>query len=75
MSKLWSNAVSYNGSAITCSDRVQFLERYLAEQPNEGNALSRLFGANVDYQKNFKAVLERRIAQLGGLDATLKRKS
>jgi hypothetical protein len=51
----------------------QLLERYLEEQPNEGSALVRLFGADEAYRKNFKGVLERRIWQLDGIDSTLKR--
>lgn len=46
----------------------RLLGRYLEEQPHEGNALVRLFGAADVYQKNLKAVLERRIEQLSGID-------
>lgn len=51
----------------------RLLGRYLEEQPHEGNALVRLFGTADVYQKNLKAVLERRIEQLSGIDSTLKR--
>jgi hypothetical protein len=51
----------------------RLLGRYLEEQPQEGNALMRLFGTADSYQKNMKRVLERRIAQLDGVDSTLKR--
>ena len=51
----------------------RMLCKYLEEQPHEGNALVRLFGKADAFQKNLKGVLERRIAQLSGLDPTLKR--
>jgi hypothetical protein len=51
----------------------RLLAKYLQEQPNEGNALARLFGRNSDYQQQFKGVLERRIAHISGLDPALKR--
>ncbi|MFM9869419.1 P-loop domain-containing protein [Achromobacter xylosoxidans] len=51
----------------------RLLEKYLAEQPNEGSALVRLFGTTDAYQKNFKGVLERRLGQIDGIDLTLKR--
>lgn len=51
----------------------RLLRKYLDELPNEGNALVWLFGTADAYQKNLKAVLERRIEQLGGIDPTLKR--
>ncbi|MCK7468936.1 MAG: hypothetical protein MZU91_12960 [Desulfosudis oleivorans] len=54
-------------------DRVDCSGRYLEEQPNEGNALVRLFGTGQAYQKNLKGVLERRIGQLSGIDSALKR--
>jgi hypothetical protein len=50
----------------------RLLGRYLEEQPNEGGALIRLFGSADGYQKHFKNVLERRIAQIAGMDATLR---
>lgn len=51
----------------------RLLGRYLEEQPNEGSALVRLFGNADAYRKNLKDVLERRLGQLHGIDATLKR--
>lgn len=51
----------------------RLLGRYLGDQPHEGNAIVRLFGTDEAYRKNLKGVLERRIAQLVGIDATLKR--
>jgi hypothetical protein len=44
------------------------LEKYLDERPSEGRALARLFGSTENYRKHFKSVLERRIAQIDGLD-------
>ena len=49
------------------------LRNYLEERPNEGSALARLFGTADDYQQHFKGVLERRIAQIAGIDPALKR--
>ena len=51
----------------------RLLGRYLAEQPNEGSALVRLFGSADAYQKNLKGVLERRLGQLNGIDSMLQR--
>lgn len=51
----------------------RLLRKYLDEQPNEGNALARLFGTSDAYQRNLKGVLERRIGAISGIDSTLKR--
>jgi hypothetical protein len=51
----------------------RLLGRFLDEQPNEGNAIARLFGTADAYLKNLKSVLERRIGQIKGVDPTLKR--
>ncbi len=51
----------------------RLLARFLDEQPHEGNALVRLFGTADAYQKNLKAVMERRIGQISGIDPTLRR--
>jgi hypothetical protein len=51
----------------------RLLYRYLGEQPNESNALVRLFGTTDGYQRNLKGVLERRVEQIGGVDPDLKR--
>lgn len=65
------------GFVHTAANRLQrpsgLLARYLDEQPNEGNALARLFGTADAYHKNFKSVLERRVEQINGIDSTLKR--
>ena len=65
------------GFVHTVANKLQrpsrLLGRYLGEQPNEGNALVRLFGTADAYQKNLKGVLERRLGQLNGIDSTLKR--
>ena len=65
------------GFVQTSANKLQrpcrLLERYLGEQPHEGNALVRLFGTDDAYRKNLKGVLERRIGQVNGIDSTLKR--
>lgn len=65
------------GFVHTAANKLQrpsrLLARYLQEQPNEGNALVRLFGSSDAYQKNVKGVLERRLGQLNEIDPTLKR--
>ena len=49
------------------------LEKYLDERPSESSALARLFGSTENYLQHFRGVLERRIAHIDGLNATLKR--
>jgi hypothetical protein len=65
------------GFVHTAANKLQrpsrLLGRYLGEQPNEGNALVRLFGTADAYKKNLKGVLERRLGQINGIDTTLKR--
>lgn len=65
------------GFVHTAANRLQrpsrLLRQYFEEQPNEGNALVRLFGTTDAYQKNLKGVLERRLGQIEGIDSTLKR--
>jgi hypothetical protein len=51
----------------------RLLCEHLSEQPNEGNALQLLFGNNDAYEKNFRTVMEHRIADLSGLDPQLRR--
>lgn len=51
----------------------RLVDKYLEEQPHEGNAVVRLFGTADAYEKNLKGVLERRLGQLSGIDSTLKR--
>jgi hypothetical protein len=51
----------------------RLLEKYLAEHPNENGALAHLFGTEAGYQQHFKGVLERRIAQITGIDPDLRR--
>jgi len=46
---------------------------YLDERPQEDGALARLFNSQTAYEKNLKSVLERRIAQIDGIDRQLKR--
>lgn len=65
------------GFVHTAANKLQrpnrLLNKYFEEQPNEGNALARLFGTAGPYQKNLKGVLERRLGQISGIDTTLKR--
>lgn len=65
------------GFVITEANKLQrpsrLLERYLNEQPHEGNALVRLFGTDGAYLRNLKGVLERRIGQVENIDPTLRR--
>lgn len=65
------------GFVQTAANKLQrpnrLLSKYFEEQPNEGNALVRLFGTTDAYQKNLKGVLERRLGQIEGIDSTLKR--
>ncbi|XAG70067.1 ATP-binding protein [bacterium 19CA06SA08-2] len=49
------------------------LREYLEDQPHEGNSTLRLFGTPDEYMKNFKAVLERRLGHLCGIDPALRR--
>jgi len=51
----------------------RLLARLLSERPNDATAMARLFGSADAYEANMRGVLERRIAQLGGLDLTLSR--
>jgi hypothetical protein len=50
----------------------RLIEKYLGEQPNEDSAMARLFGMAEGYRKHFKDILEHRIAQITGMDPTLK---
>lgn len=72
-----ADALIERGFVHTAANKLQrpsrLLDKYLNEQPHEGNSLVRLFGTAEAYQKNLKGVLERRIGQLSGIDATLKR--
>ncbi|RPE31449.1 AAA domain-containing protein [Acinetobacter sp. BIGb0102] len=51
----------------------RLLTNYLKDQPNEGNALMRLFGTPDNYLSNMKSVFERRIDHITGIDPELKR--
>ena len=51
----------------------RLLERYLTQQPDEGNAMNRLFSSQDSWMLHFKTVLERRIDQISGIDTSLKR--
>lgn len=62
--------VHATGNKVERPNRL--LCRCLEEQPDEGSALARLFGSVDGYRDNFRGVLERRIAQIDGIDPTLK---
>jgi hypothetical protein len=62
--------VAQTGNKLLRPNRL--LSRFLEDQPNEGNALARLFGTKEGYDKHLKEVLLRRVAQVDGLDSTLK---
>lgn len=47
------------------------LAMYLADQPNEGNAIARLFGREVDFIRHFRAAMERRLSQIPTFDDDL----
>jgi hypothetical protein len=51
----------------------RLLTLFLEDRPDEGNALARLFSTKESYDKHVKEVLLRRVAQIAGLDPTLKR--
>lgn len=51
----------------------RLLASYLGEHSPEGNAFIRLFGKQKDYLQNMRGVLERRIAQIEGIDRELQR--
>lgn len=72
-----SETLIERGFVHTAANKLQrpsrLLDKYLAEQPNEGSALVRLFGTADACQKNLKGVMERRIDQLAGIDPMLKR--
>jgi hypothetical protein len=49
------------------------LGKYLEELPNEGSTLERLFGTSDAYKIHLRGVLQRRITQIVGIDATFRR--
>ncbi len=65
------------GFVCLSSNKLQrpnrLLARLLSEMPNEAGAMARLFGSTDAYEANMRGVLERRIAQVNGLDPTLSR--
>jgi hypothetical protein len=65
------------GFIHTAANKLQrpsrLLARYLGEDSNESNAIVRLFGDQGAYLVNMRGVLERRIAQIDGLDKELRR--
>ncbi|MBU5637506.1 ATP-binding protein [Geomonas sp. Red69] len=71
------DAVIERGFLHSTGNKLQrpnrLVEKYLEEQPNEGCALVRLFGASDVYQRHFRGVLERRMQQILNMDPTLRR--
>jgi len=71
-----SNTLIERGFVQSAGNKLQkpsrLLCKYLDEQPNEGNALFRLFSENDNYKKNLKSVLERRINQIERIDPDLR---
>jgi hypothetical protein len=63
--------VHLSGNRLQRPNRL--LARFLSEVPNDATAMARLFGATPAYETNLGGVFERRIAQIDGLDATLRR--
>jgi len=63
--------VQLSGNKLQRPNRL--LTRLLSELPNDATAMARLFGSSDAYEANMRGVLERRIAQLDGLDAKLSR--
>jgi hypothetical protein len=62
--------IQQSGNSLHRPSRL--LCRFLDQQGTEASSLVRLFGTPDGFNLNFKGVLERRIAQIDGLDATLK---
>ncbi len=70
-------ALTATGFVHSSGNKLQrpsrLLDRYLSEQPHEGNAIARLFGTPDVYEKHFVRVLERRIEHVRGVNPALKR--
>ncbi|MFZ2301327.1 MAG: hypothetical protein WAW10_05600 [Gallionella sp.] len=60
-----------SGAKVTSNCR--FLEKHLACQVNDSGSMIRLFGSADSFNSNIRPLLERRMAHLPKLDATLKR--
>lgn len=63
--------VQLSGNKLQRPNRL--LARLLSELPNDATAMARLFGTTPAYEANMRGALERRIAQLDGLDSKLSR--
>jgi len=63
--------VHLTGNKLQRPNRL--LARLLGELPNDATAMARLFGAATAYEANMRGVLERRIAQIDGLDSRLSK--
>ena len=73
MRSVCSSAGSFTSSGGSLLRPNRLLVRLLSEVPNDATALARLFSTRGAYESNLRSVFERRIAQLEGLDATLRR--
>ena len=62
--------VAQAGNKLCRPNRL--LSRFLEDQPHEGTALARLFSTEERYDKHLKEVLLHRVAQIDGIDPTLK---
>ena len=51
----------------------RLLQMHLESRPSEGSSLIRLFATAEAYERNLKAVLEKRIGQIDGLDRGLRK--
>ena len=60
-----------SGASVVINCR--FLEQYLATQVNDSGSMIRLFGSVESFHSNIRPLLERRLAHLPRLDASLKR--
>lgn len=72
-----AEALIDRGFVHSTANKIQrpsrLLARYLEERSDEGNAIVRLFRSQADYLLNMRYVLERRIAQIDGIDEELQR--
>lgn len=72
-----ADALVDRGFVHSAANRMQrpsrLLARYLEEHSSEGNSIVHLFRDQGDYLLNMRYVLERRIAQIDGIDKELQR--
>jgi hypothetical protein len=63
--------IQVSGNKLQRPNRL--LARLLSELPNDATAMARLFATAPAYEANMRGALERRIAQIDGLDSKLSR--